>query len=287
MNNLMALLRSTDTSAQTWYPTREPLPIHSPIKNQQATCRNKTNSVQYPSHSLQLSDLSDNHCVDGNLGHACLSPFKSQCVSHQSGGPFHNLNIFKYSEIFWNTLVVPSYLAELPRRWWSQLNFCVSGEGFQAGLRKSQEAPWSFSNKIQSHGLSEEKRRFWLVIWSGNLVSRSSISIVSNGDGVRLSSSTFLSSDWIGYIKFTFHLRFPAEKWNKIGLEMLFSRWSKIWDPWQHRQREQQQCWSWSCTGLAGPAGCSALLPLFGMSSFSPTWPSHRATNWLRTQIFS
>ena len=159
---------------------------------------------------LQFSDLSDNHCVDGNLGHACLSPFKSQSVSHQSGGPFHNLNIFKYSEIFWNTLVVPSYLAELPRRWWSQLNFCVSGEGFQAGLRKSQEAPWSFSNKIQSHGLSEEERRFWLVIWSGNLVSRSSISIVSNGDGVGSHPQLF---------------------WALIGLDILNSRFIFVFQP--------------------------------------------------------
>ena len=78
MNNLMALLRSEDSSVQTWYPTREPFPIHSPIKNQQATCGNKNKiQFQYPWHTLQLSDLSHNNSVDGHLSHARLSPFKS------------------------------------------------------------------------------------------------------------------------------------------------------------------------------------------------------------------
>ena len=171
MNNLMALLRSTDTSAQTWYPTREPLPIHSPIKNQQATCRKKTDSVQYPSHSLQFSDLSDNHCVDGNLGHACLSPFKSQSVSHQTGGPFHNLNSRKYSEIFWNTL----------REWFHHTWPSSPGDGgvsstfaylvkvFRRGWENLRKLPGALAIKFRA--MAYLKRREDFDLWSDQAIS--------------------------------------------------------------------------------------------------------------------
>merc|ERR1719411_77650 len=84
------------------------------------------------SNEEPTSNLHNDHSVHSNLGHAGLSPLESKSISNQSRCSLHNLS-------------------QLPGGGRGQLNLGVLCEGFQSGLRKSQEISGGLSNEVEGH----------------------------------------------------------------------------------------------------------------------------------------
>ena len=88
-----------------------------------------------------------------------------------------------------------------------------------------------------------------------------------------------------------FHVPFTAEIGNKMWRKKSFSRWSEIWDPWQHRQSSSSS--GGAALRWAGwLAGWLLLLcPSFLVSNViiltnMAASRHYTATNWLRTASF-
>ena len=119
-----------------------------------------------------LCYLHNNHGVHSNLGHAGLSPLESKSISNQPCCSLHNLEPIKIetvvitkrnqtndksisglfvAKLLYRFFLIKFYLSQLPGGGRGQLNLGVLCEGFQSGLRKSQEISGGLSDEVEGH----------------------------------------------------------------------------------------------------------------------------------------